>query len=151
MKNFLFALILGAGMLVIFGTQSSCEKENVINNNIIDTIYQCTPNIKGLWEGTMTDAITQPFFLSLKTDGTCTSENISPGTQENLSFGTWQLNGVNFQANLICKYGYVTNLELDMEFTGVYDSSQGKITGTFHLESPSGASEDGTFQVTRVN
>lgn len=152
MKKGIFSLgILTSLFIVIFGTQSSCEKDNVVTSNLTDTIYRCSPNIKGLWEGTMTDAITQPFFLSLKSDGTCTSENISPGTQENLSFGSWNISGTDLTVNLLCKYGYITNLDLQMDFSGVYDSTQSKIIGTFHLQSPSGATENGTFELTRVN
>jgi hypothetical protein len=108
-------------------------------------------SVKGLWEGTMTDANTQPFFLSLKSNGTCTMENISPGTQENLSFGTWSLNATSLTCNLTCPYGYATNIGLNMTFTGIFDSDLGTIKGSFHLVSPSGATDNGTFSLTKPN
>lgn len=108
-------------------------------------------SIKGLWEGTMTDANTQPFFLSIKSDGTCTSENISPGTQENLSYGTWTLSGQTLTCNLLCAYGYSSNIGLHMTFTGTFDSNAKTVKGSFHLVSPSGDTDDGTFTLTKTN
>ena len=134
--------LLKSSVLILFMLSSvflisGCEKDSPASAN--------SGTIIGLWEGTMTDAITQPFFLSLKSDGTCTSENISPGTQKNLSYGIWVLNGTTFTCEVLCVYGYPSNLSLKMTFTGTFDSNAGTLKGSFNLASPSGATGIGTF------
>ena len=153
MKNSIVSFFAFMFLLIIISLfYSSCKKDSVVNNNnAADTVYQCLPNIKGLWEGTMTDAITQPFNISLKTNGTCFSENISPGTQENFSYGNWNLSSDSIFINMTCVYGYPTNINLDMRFRGRYNSAASSINGTFFLESPSGATDAGTFSISRVN
>lgn len=93
--------------------------------------------------------INQQLYLSLKSNGTCTMENISPGTQENLSFGTWTLNGTTLICTLTCPYGYTTNIGLNMTYTGTYDSKSNTIKGAFHLASPSGTTDNGTFSLSK--
>ena len=137
-KRAIWGLLIVSSVLLTTG----CEKEK--------TELTKTTSVKGLWEGTMTDAITQPVFISIKSDGTCTSENISPWTQENLSYGTWSLDGTTITCNLLCTYGYVTNVGLQMTFTGTFDSREERISGTFHLAAPSGDTQDGTFSLVKT-
>ncbi len=125
----------------------SCNKDTSTPNNSTTS----ATSIRGLWEGTETDPThTEPIFLSLKTNGTCTLENISPGIQENFSFGTWSLTGSAFTCNLKCIYGYPSNVNLQMTYIGIFDSSAATIKGNFHLQSLSGVTDDGTFQLAKA-
>ncbi len=142
--------LTGFACIILFvffiAAQGSCNKDTSTPN--APTV---TTSITGLWEGTMTEPThSQPFFLSLKTNGTCTLENISPGTQENFCFGTWVLSGSTLNCNMKCVYGYPSNVNLQMTYTGVFDSSAATIKGSYHLAHPSGVSTDGVFQLVKA-
>ena len=116
MKKFLAGSFLMIVLsILIVSTQTSCKKETVTNNttdtlyhNVIDTIYQCTPNITGLWVGTYTVGAGQPvpagtqfyFSFSVYPDGTMSykSKGFYNGSSDYIPFayGTWQLSGNSF-------------------------------------------------------
>jgi hypothetical protein len=144
MKKLLKSFFVLATLAVLTFQISGCKKDCPVPPTV-------TYSIRGLWEGTMTDAANQTAFLSIKTNGTCTLENISPGTQENFNYGIWNLTGNTLTCTLTCPYGYLTNIGLQETFTGTFDSKLGTIKGTFHLVSPAGLTDDGTFSLTKAN
>ncbi|RTL59933.1 MAG: hypothetical protein EKK37_03560 [Sphingobacteriales bacterium] len=98
--------------LIIINSQMSCSKDNTTQIKK-DTIYKCSPNIQGLWEGTYTvgagqgvPAGTQFYFsFSIYPGGKLSykSKGYYNGSAEYINFadGTWTLVGTQFNFNVI--------------------------------------------------
>jgi len=133
-------------VLVFALIQTGCCKDD-------DDLSPATNHsIHGLWSGSsVSGTTTVPFFLSIKPNGTCFTEGIAPGTQENLGFGTWTLVNSTFTFDITWVYGYSTNIGLHVTGTGTFNSSNGTLTGTSLGVAPSGATNNATFSLVKVN
>lgn len=149
MKNLKHSRIVVNLFILSLVLVGSCQKDDPTPDPDPTTTYSVT----GLWQGVSSSGgNSAPFNLSVKTDGTCTCEGISPGTQENLGYGTWSLVESKFTFNIKWVYGYSTNINLQVTNTATFNTSNGTITGgVYHAVSPSGATNDGTFSLTKVN
>ena len=112
MKKLLLSSIALCALLVLFSSQSSCKKETVVETvtkTVVktDTVFQCTPSIKGLWVGTYTvNAFPSrgALFMSLSVypDGTIMYKSKSSDGNFYYSKGTWTLDNNNvFTANVV--------------------------------------------------
>lgn len=148
-KTLLTTFVLGITVSLFLGTQTSCKKDTETITKT-DTVYNCTPNIQGLWIGDQQNATSgQPFSMSIKPDGTMSYENKIGSTQQ-FCVGTWTLTNNNFSCNTICVYGVSVFVGVTQNFTATYNSTTGDlINGTWRNISPNNNS--GTFTLNEVN
>lgn len=149
-KNTVISLSVLTIALIIFSTQTSCEKESVSNVSNTDTVYKCIPTITGLWIGAQQNTSGgQAFSCSIRTDGTFSYENTISGTRQ-LCIGTWTLTNAVFTANTTCVYGLPVYIGVSQSFTANYDESTGILSnGTWNNVSPN--NDSGTFTLAEVN
>lgn len=125
---------------------TGCSKTETTTSNPVTTTYTIT----GLWTGVIANATVSQFYsLSIKNDGKLTFEGYD-GSVEQFGIGTWTLSGSTFTANLVTLYGYSSNAGVRQQITATFNSSTGTLTAGKY-QNTTGASDSGTFTVTKVN
>ena len=142
--------------VALISTQSGCTKETIKNTTdtvvvkTTDTVLYCAPSIKGLWTGTAQNTSSgQAFTMSIKADGTATYENVISGKQQ-LCVGTWTLVNSVFTCNVVCVYGLSANVGISQKYTANFNSTTGVLSSGQWMNT-SGATDSGTFTLTKVN
>lgn len=117
------------------------------------TLTKTQSQVQGIWVGTATNstAITIPYFLTVKADGTCSFEGISAGNEEDFGVGTWTLSGTAFTASLTTLYGVTNNIGIIQTVTGVFDSKAVTLTSLTWKDVSAGATDQGTFSLIKSN
>jgi len=130
--------------VILFNT--SCKKSAVTPTHPVISY-----TVQGLWAGTASNnaAITIPYFLTVKSDGTCSFEGISAGNEEDFGVGTWTLSGTAFTASLNTLYGVPGNIGIMQTVTGTFDSIKGTLTSLTWQDLPS-ATDHGTFTLKKT-
>jgi len=137
------ALVIFAISLTLFQL-SSCTKT--------DAEAPINYPIEGLWIGTYTiaglPALGEQYFsLIIKPDGTMINDT-KYTNQQNLSIGTWTLNGTTLSCTFTNIYGQAVHLGVQETTTSTWDKT-GKLSGTWQNVGPQTGS--GTIKLTRVN
>ena len=157
MKKLLLSVVLLAGlMFLIFSSQTSCKKETVETKITTDTVYQCLPNIKGLWIGTysVNDQPALPpqyYSLIIKPDGTLFVESKGNTTQY-IGKGTWTLTGTSFSGTYTNIYSSSPPSQLGVVQTvsATFDNLGNLTSGIWTTPSAS-VDNIGTCVLNRVN
>lgn len=147
-KILLPSVVLFFTLFILANTQTSCKKESV--RNLTDTVYKCTPSIKGLWIGSHQNSVGgQPFSMSIRANGTMSYED-SVYNKHQLCIGTWTLVNSKFECNTECIYGYFVGVK--QKFTANFDPITGLLSnGQWVVTYPLSSYDSGTFTLTKVN
>lgn len=157
MKKILLSFILLFALtILIFSSQTSCKKETITQVTNTDTVYQCPPNIKGLFIGTYTvddlpSAGAQYYSFIIKPDGTLFVES-KGNTVKYLGEGTWTLTGNSFSCAFTNIYSSAppSQVGVAQTATATFDASGNLSSGIWNTPSSS-TNNTGTFTLTRVN
>ena len=149
MKNILFAtsryFILPAIILFSVLALSGCEKDKTEPA----VIY----SVKGLWSGSLQDAVSGPqaYNLSIKEDGTVSFEALL-SNKEHFGVGTWTLTDSLLKCNVTTLYGFDFNVGIKQILTATFNSSAGTLSSGKWIDIyPATAKNSGTFSLTKVN